>query len=96
MRNRARKGGGCAIFVHDSLDVLEINDKFLREKIEAEQIVEQVWCQLGRGSEAIRMGCIYRPPLKSNDASHVKSHFTMANAINSTIAEAKQAVDCKK
>ena len=57
LRNdRKRDGGGCAIYIHHSLNFTYIDSLY-------SEYVESIWCNIKPCSgECILVGCIYRPP----------------------------------
>lgn len=108
-KEREGEGGGVAVYVHNDLEATELSDISLRKRLEKND-VEQTWCQLGRGSESILLGVIYRPPLKYTPVnfeeeqlveslrtkSDSEKHIGTANAINSILSVAKSAVEKKQ
>ena len=52
-----------------------------------ERDIEQVWCVVHHGSDAVLVGCIYRPPNSS-----LENHLHTTDRIISTLKHAKRAV----
>lgn len=100
-------GGGVAIYVHEDLEAVELSQNSLLAGLKEDNI-EQIWCQMGRGSNSLLLGCIYRPPLKYSSSGDidplassrrtseaVDKHIAAATAINSALVAAKRAVENK-
>lgn len=90
---KAKRGGGVAIYMHKSLDVSDIYDISLRNLYEHKHS-EQIWREVGTGTERILVGCIYRPPtyckIDSLSASYAENEIISAIKTSSTAVRAKK------
>ncbi|XP_065650677.1 uncharacterized protein LOC136078794 [Hydra vulgaris] len=80
--SNTNNGGGVAIYVHDNILSFEIKNSSMNVTKS-----EQIWCLIKYGNETIKLGCIYRPPLKSKINNNEK------NSNNTNIERSNKADD---
>lgn len=79
-RDRLGRGGGCGIYVRDSIQYEEFEPE-----VELESKMEQVWIKFKCKRKTILIGTIYRPPNSKKRKARISEFITDINNILSYV-----------